>query len=121
MRLSKSDILLMALCTSSIVEFRLFLLVLPWDMFELKKQILIVTSLAISALFIGTSFIIPQLILPMTANLSNDEDRRRHQALLWSCGFGKRAMDNILSGNVYCYLVQYCIYVFYNNRFKINV
>ena len=70
----------------------LFLLVPLGDMFERKKQILIITGLAVAALLvagfshsflvleiacvlIGASSIIPQLILPMAANLSSDETR----------------------------------------------
>nr|WP_068891503.1 MFS transporter [Pedobacter panaciterrae] len=127
MKLSRTDVLLMAFCTGLIVaniyycqplviliakEFGLtesragkityltqagyalglFLLVPLGDMFERKKQILLITCLAIGALLlagfahsfllleiacvlIGASSIIPQLILPMAANLSSDEDR----------------------------------------------
>lgn len=70
----------------------LFLLVPLGDMFERKKQILVITGLAICALLIagfahsflvlqiacvliGASSIVPQLILPLAANLSNDENR----------------------------------------------
>src|SRR5690349_19751845 len=70
----------------------LFLLVPLGDMFERKKQILLITCLAIGALLlaafahsfllleiacvlIGASSIIPQLVLPMAANLSSDQDR----------------------------------------------
>jgi predicted MFS family arabinose efflux permease len=70
----------------------LFLIVPLGDMFERRKQILIITSLAVVALLlaalsqtflllqvacvlIGASSIIPQLILPMAANLSSDEKR----------------------------------------------
>lgn len=70
----------------------LFLLVPLGDMFERKRQILIITGLAVAALLvagfshsflvleiacvlIGASSIIPQLILPMAANLSSDETR----------------------------------------------
>jgi predicted MFS family arabinose efflux permease len=70
----------------------LFLLVPLGDMFERKRQILIITGLAVAALLvagfshsflvleiacvlIGASSIIPQLILPMAANLSTDENR----------------------------------------------
>jgi len=127
MKLSRTDVLLMAFCTGLIVaniyycqplviliakEFGLteshagkityltqagyalglFLLVPLGDMFERKKQILLITCLAIGALLlagfahsfllleiacvlIGASSIIPQLILPMAANLSSDEER----------------------------------------------
>jgi predicted MFS family arabinose efflux permease len=70
----------------------LFLLVPLGDMFERRKQILVITLLAIAALLmayfarsflvleiacvlIGVSSIVPQLILPMAANLSSDENR----------------------------------------------
>lgn len=70
----------------------LFLLVPLGDMFERKRQILIITGLAVAALLvagfahsflvleiacvlIGASSIIPQLILPMAANLTTDENR----------------------------------------------
>jgi predicted MFS family arabinose efflux permease len=70
----------------------LFLIVPLGDMFERKKQILLITCLAILALLlagfshsfllleiscvlIGASSIVPQLILPMAANLSSDEKR----------------------------------------------
>ncbi|MDN3587242.1 MFS transporter [Pedobacter aquatilis] len=70
----------------------LFLLVPLGDMFERKKQILIITGMAIVALLsaavaksflllevasvlIGTCSIVPQLILPLAANLSTDENR----------------------------------------------
>ncbi|HMI03790.1 MAG TPA: MFS transporter [Pedobacter sp.] len=127
MKLSRTDILLMAFCTGLIVaniyycqplvilvarEFGLteshagkisyltqagyalglFLIVPLGDMFERRKQILIITSFAVAALLlaalsqtflllqiacvlIGASSIIPQLILPMAANLSSDEKR----------------------------------------------
>ncbi|WP_231464060.1 MULTISPECIES: MFS transporter [unclassified Pedobacter] len=70
----------------------LFLLVPLGDMFERKKQILVITGMAIVALlsaalaksffllevasvFIGACSIVPQLILPLAANLSTDENR----------------------------------------------
>ncbi|WP_432710276.1 MFS transporter, partial [Pedobacter sp.] len=70
----------------------LFLLVPLGDMFERKKQILVITGVAVAALLlaafshsfllleiasvlIGASSIVPQLILPMAANLSSDENR----------------------------------------------
>ncbi len=70
----------------------LFLLVPLGDMFERRKQILVITSAAIVALLIaafshtfwmleiacvliGASSIVPQLILPMAANLCTDENR----------------------------------------------
>jgi predicted MFS family arabinose efflux permease len=70
----------------------LFLLVPLGDMFERKRQILIITALAVTSLLIagfshsfllleiacvliGASSVVPQLILPMAANLSSDETR----------------------------------------------
>lgn len=127
MKLSRTDVLLMAFCTGLIVaniyycqplvilvarEFGLteshagkityltqagyalglFLIVPLGDMFERRKQILVITSVAVAALLlaalshsflllqiasvlIGASSIVPQLILPMAANLSSDEKR----------------------------------------------
>lgn len=127
MKLTRTDVLLMAFCTGLIVaniyycqplvilvakDFNLtesyagkisyltqagyalglFLLVPLGDMFERRKQILLITGLAIAALLmaafsrsfilleiacvlIGASSIVPQLILPMAANLSSDEKR----------------------------------------------
>lgn len=136
MKLSRTDILLMAFCTGLIVaniyycqplviliakEFHvsesyagrttyltqagyalgLFLLVPLGDMFERRKQILIITSVAIAALllayfapsflvleiacvFIGASSIVPQLILPMAANLVSDEERGHTVGIIMS-------------------------------------
>ncbi len=70
----------------------LFLIVPLGDMFERRRQILILTAVAVVALLtaalsptfiwlqiasvlIGASSIVPQLILPMAANLSSDEKR----------------------------------------------
>lgn len=70
----------------------LFLIVPLGDMFERRKQILLITGLAVAALLmaalshtflllqiacvlIGASSIVPQLILPMAANLTSDEKR----------------------------------------------
>lgn len=127
MKLSRTDVLLMAFCTGLIVaniyycqplvilvakEFNLtesnagrisyltqagyalglFLIVPLGDMFERRKQILVITAGAVCALLlaafshtfllleiacvlIGASSIVPQLILPMAANLSSDEKR----------------------------------------------
>ncbi|TKC07240.1 MFS transporter [Pedobacter frigoris] len=136
MKLSRTDILLMAFCTGLIVaniyycqplvilvakEFGLtestagkisyltqagyalglFLIVPLGDMFERKKQILLITGLAIAALLlaafshsffllevacvlIGASSIVPQLILPMAANLSSDEERGQTIGIIMS-------------------------------------
>jgi predicted MFS family arabinose efflux permease len=79
----------------------LFLLVPLGDMFERKKQILIITGLAIFALLvaavsptffilevasilIGTCSIVPQLILPLAANLSSDENRGANIGMIMS-------------------------------------
>lgn len=79
----------------------LFLLVPLGDMFERKKQILVITALAIIALlaaafshtfflleiaslFIGACSIVPQLILPLAANLSNDENRGHNIGIVMS-------------------------------------
>ncbi|HKG05301.1 MAG TPA: MFS transporter [Pedobacter sp.] len=79
----------------------LFLIVPLGDMFERKKQILIITCLAILALLmaafshsfllleiscvlIGASSVIPQLILPMAANLSSDEKRGQTIGIIMS-------------------------------------
>ncbi|WP_316823341.1 MFS transporter [Pedobacter gandavensis] len=127
MKLSRTDVMLMAFCTGLIVaniyycqplviliaqEFKvseshagmvtyltqagyalgLFLVVPLGDMFERRKQILIITGMAVASLFlaaishsflllqiasvlIGASSVVPQLILPMAANLSSDEKR----------------------------------------------
>lgn len=79
----------------------LFLLVPLGDMFERKKQILIITGLAILALLvaafshtflllqvasvlIGACSIVPQLILPLAANLSTDENRGHNIGIIMS-------------------------------------
>lgn len=79
----------------------LFLLVPLGDMFERKKQILIITGLAIVALLvaavsktffllecasvlIGVCSIVPQLILPLAANLSSDENRGANIGMIMS-------------------------------------
>lgn len=79
----------------------LFLLVPLGDMFEKKKQILLTTALAIIALIIagfsesfivleiasvliGACSIVPQLILPLTASLSTDENRGANIGIVMS-------------------------------------
>ncbi|MES2830314.1 MAG: MFS transporter [Bacteroidota bacterium] len=79
----------------------LFILVPLGDMFERKKQILVITALAIISLLIagssksffmleiacvliGASSIVPQLILPMAANLSEDHDRGQTIGIIMS-------------------------------------
>ncbi len=136
MKLSRTDVILMAFCTGLIVaniyynqplviliarEFNisesyagrttyltqagyalgLFLLVPLGDMFERRKQILVITLVAVGALLmayfarsflvleiacilIGASSIVPQLILPMAANLSSDENRGQTIGIIMS-------------------------------------
>jgi predicted MFS family arabinose efflux permease len=79
----------------------LFLIVPLGDMFERRKQILMITGLAIAALLlaafshtffllqiacvlIGASSIVPQLILPMAANLTSDEKRGQTIGIIMS-------------------------------------
>lgn len=79
----------------------LFLLVPLGDMFERRKQILVITLVAVAALLmayfaqsflvlqiacilIGASSIVPQLILPMAANLSSDENRGQTIGIIMS-------------------------------------
>jgi len=79
----------------------LFLLVPLGDMFERKRQILVITALAILALvvaavsktffllqiasvLIGACSIVPQLILPLAANLSSDENRGANIGMIMS-------------------------------------
>ena len=79
----------------------LFLLVPLGDMLERKKQILTTTAIAIVSLllaaisknfillqiasvFIGITSIVPQLILPLAANLSNDEERGKNIGIIIS-------------------------------------
>ncbi len=79
----------------------LFMLVPLGDMFERKKQIIIITALAIVALLlaavsktfwlleiasvlIGACSIVPQLILPLAANLSSDENRGANIGMIMS-------------------------------------
>lgn len=79
----------------------LFILVPLGDMFERKRQILIITCVAIASLIgaaiapsflilavasflIGASSIVPQLILPLAANLSSDENRGKNIGIIMS-------------------------------------
>ena len=79
----------------------LFLLVPLGDRFERKKQILITTALAIialltaafansflllslSSILIGICSIVPQLILPLAANLSSDQNRGQNVGIIMS-------------------------------------
>lgn len=136
MKLSRTDVMLMAFCTGLIVaniyycqplvilvaqEFKvteshagmityltqagyalgLFLVVPLGDMFERRKQILIITGLAVASLLlaamshsflllqiasvlIGASSVVPQLILPMAANLSSNEKRGENIGIITS-------------------------------------
>lgn len=79
----------------------LFLLVPLGDMFERKKQILVITALAtvalllagfsrsfllleIASFLIGACSIVPQLILPLTASLSSEENRGQNIGIVMS-------------------------------------
>ncbi len=79
----------------------LFFLVPLGDMFEKKKQILIITGLAvlslilagfsnsfivlaIASVLIGASSIVPQLILPLTATLSDEKSRGHNIGIVMS-------------------------------------
>ncbi len=79
----------------------LFILVPLGDMFEKKKQILIITGLAvlslllagfaksflvlaIASVLIGASSIVPQLILPLTASLSDEKSRGHNIGIVMS-------------------------------------
>lgn len=79
----------------------LFLIVPLGDMFERRKQILMITGMAVLALLlagfsgsflllqiacvlIGACSVVPQLILPMAANLSTDEERGQTIGIIMS-------------------------------------
>lgn len=91
-KLAESDAGTITYLTQAGYALGLFLLVPLGDMFERRKQILIITTVAVAALLlaafsntflllqvacvlIGASSIVPQLILPMAANLTSDEKR----------------------------------------------
>jgi len=91
-KMAESDAGKITYLTQAGYALGLFLLVPLGDMFERRKQILMITGLAIAALLlaafshtffllqvacvlIGASSIVPQLILPMAANLTSDEKR----------------------------------------------
>lgn len=91
-KLAESDAGKITYLTQAGYALGLFLIVPLGDMFERRKQILIITGLAVAALLmaafsntffllqlacvlIGASSIVPQLILPMAANLTSDEQR----------------------------------------------
>ncbi|WP_461788320.1 MFS transporter [Pedobacter sp.] len=100
-KLSESDAGSITFLTQAGYAIGLFLLVPLGDMFEKKKQILFTTALAIVALIIagfsksffllelasvliGACSIVPQLILPLTASLSNDENRGANIGIVMS-------------------------------------
>lgn len=99
--LNESDAGSITFLTQAGYAIGLFLLVPLGDMFEKKKQILFTTALAIVALMIagfaktfivleiasvliGACSIVPQLILPLTASLSNDENRGANIGIVMS-------------------------------------
>ena len=99
----------------------LFLLVPLGDMFERKKQILIITGIAvlslvlagfshsffvlqIASVLIGASSIVPQLILPMAANLSTDENRGHTIGIIMSGLLVGILGSRAISGTVGYYL-----------------
>jgi len=99
--LNESDAGSITFLTQAGYAIGLFLLVPLGDMFEKKKQILFTTALAILALIIagfaksflvleiasvliGACSIVPQLILPLTASLSNDENRGANIGIVMS-------------------------------------
>jgi len=99
--LNESDAGSITFLTQAGYAIGLFLLVPLGDMFEKKKQILFTTALAIIALviagfaqsflvleissvLIGACSIVPQLILPLTASLSNDENRGANIGIVMS-------------------------------------
>jgi predicted MFS family arabinose efflux permease len=143
--LTESDAGQITYLTQAGYAIGLFLLVPLGDMFERKKQILIITGVAvlslliagfspsflilqIASVLIGASSIVPQLILPMAANLSTDENRGHtigiimsgllvgilgSRAISGSIGYiwGWRAMFLIAAG--LCFLLLFLMY----NRF----
>ena len=99
--LNESDAGSITFLTQAGYAIGLFLLVPLGDMLEKKKQILFTTALAIVALIIagfsknflvlelasvliGACSIVPQLILPLTASLSNDEKRGANIGIVMS-------------------------------------
>lgn len=95
----------------------LFLIVPLGDMFERRRQILLITAIAIAALLlaalahtflllqvacilIGASSIIPQLILPMAANLTSDEKRGQTIGVIMSGLLIGILASRALSGSV---------------------
>nr|WP_121269347.1 MFS transporter [Pedobacter schmidteae] len=99
--LAESDAGKITYLTQAGYALGLFLIVPLGDMFERRKQILIITGLAVISLLlaaishtffllqiacvlIGASSIVPQLILPMAANLSSDEKRGQTIGIIMS-------------------------------------
>ncbi|WAC41210.1 MFS transporter [Pedobacter sp. SL55] len=99
--LNESDAGSITFLTQAGYAIGLFLLVPLGDMFEKKKQILFTSALAVVALviagfsksflileiasvLIGACSIVPQLILPLTASLSNDENRGANIGIVMS-------------------------------------
>ncbi|MFN0292479.1 MFS transporter [Pedobacter helvus] len=99
--LNESDAGSITFLTQAGYAIGLFLLVPLGDMFEKKKQILFTTALAILALIvagfaqnflvleiasvlIGACSIVPQLILPLTASLSSNENRGANIGIVMS-------------------------------------
>ena len=100
-KLAESDAGSITFLTQAGYAIGLFLLVPLGDMFERKKQILVITVLAIVSLLIagfshsflvleiasvliGACSIVPQLILPLTASLSDDESRGHNIGIVMS-------------------------------------
>lgn len=100
-KLAESDAGSITFLTQAGYAIGLFLLVPLGDMFERKKQILVITALAIISLLIagfshsflvleiasvliGACSIVPQLILPLTASLSDDESRGHNIGIVMS-------------------------------------
>jgi predicted MFS family arabinose efflux permease len=95
----------------------LFMLVPLGDMFERRKQILVITGLAtlalltcalspsfflleIASLLIGACSIVPQLILPLAANLSTDENRGHNIGIIMSGLLVGILASRALSGSI---------------------
>lgn len=106
----------------------LFLLVPLGDMFERRKQILIITGLTIVALLlaafsnsflllqiasvlIGASSIVPQLILPLAANLSNDQNRGHNIGMIMSGLLVGILASRVISGSIGFYLGWRAVYI----------
>lgn len=105
----------------------LFILVPLGDMFERRKQILVITGLTILALLlaafshtflllqiasvlIGASSIVPQLILPLAANLSNDQNRGHNIGIIMSGLLVGILASRVISGSIGFYLGWRAVY-----------